>query len=869
MPPKFLLRFFKWFCHPDLHPYIEGDLLELYLERRKIKGKRKADRKFFLEVILLFRPGIIKPLKRLKHLNHISMLKNFIKVGFRNLRKHKGYAGINIFGLAIGLAVSFITLLFIFDEISYDKFHKDGDRIYRITKRYFNGDKIVETVPFRSYLLDRMEEEIPAIESICNLKPFDDIQIIQFEDKSYQESQIAFADSNFFNFFTFPLLEGDASTTLKEPYTVSISKSKAAEYFRDKSPLGEVLSIEKSYDKTGFKAVITGVFEDMPENSHFKYDFLVSMKTGEIENERIGIYSFPLKYGYLKLNPSNTIAEVSELIPGIEEKYAPSFYADYDMHLEAQALHSIHLRSHKERELSSNGDIKQVYIFSAITLLLILIACFNYVNLSTAVAIEKTKNIGVRKIIGANRRQIIFQGLVESGLNSFLALLLAILLAQILLPYFNAFTGKELTISLGHIQFILTFLVVVSLVSILSGIYPAIVLSKKNLQEAIKTNGQSQVIRRALIILQFGISSVLIIATLVIHGQWKMLHQQEHSFKSEEIINVPVNSLKIRDSYALIKDELLRNADVNLVTGTNKNFISELKSFNGLTIPGREGYIDMYYASIDADFFDMYNKKILAGRNFIDYSTDSLGGIIINESAAKLIGKKPEEIVGMKVDAYDGYSPKVVGIVEDFQYQSLHRKIVPMYFQLFHTKEVKDHLKVISLKINTSDLSGTLASVEEIFKKFDNSVPFNYSFLDQDIELAYQKEAKFSQILMLMTIIGIFIACMGVFGITTAVTNQRQKEFGIRKVLGASIFNIVYMINKDFLRLVLFANLLGFPIAYWLMKKWLQNFAYQVEISFSLFVITIIISILIATLGSSYWSVKTAMSNPSESIKTM
>ncbi len=868
MPPSFLLRFFKWFCHPDLHPYIEGDLIELYQERVEQHGKKKADRRFLLDVLLLFRPGIIRPFGKRKTINDMALLKSNVKVGLRNLKRDTVKTAINVTSLAIGLAATFIMTLFILDELSYDKFHEDGERIYRISKRYFNGDKVVETVPFRTYLLDRMAEEVPLIESTTTLKPFGTQQQLGIGDKVFTENQVAFVDSNFFGFFSFPLLEGDRQSVLASPYTVAISKRKADEYFKDKSPIGETMTIEGAYDKIGFTARVTGVFEDMPQNSHFQFDLLVSMKTGELENERRGIYSFPIKYGYLKLHPAQHIAAVNELIPLIEEKYAPSFYADYDMHLCTQALFDIHLRSQRERELARNGDLRQIYIFSAIALLVLLIASFNYVNLTTAMATEKANEIGVRRTIGASRRQLIGQFLTEAGLTTSIALILAFIVIQIILPYFNAFPGKNLGLDLTKIRLLLAFLSITTAVSLLAGIYPALVLSGTRLKLTLSRMRTSSV-RRALVVLQFGISSILIIGSIVIFNQWRMLSNQQYSFQPEEILNIPVSSLQIRNNYPLIKEELLRHPEIKMVAGSNKDFIAELKSFNGLTLPGREGYIDMYYATIDADFFDLYDKKMINGRNFIDYSADSLGGIILNEAAVKLLGYTADDVLGLKLEVYDGYSPQVIGVTEDFQYQSLHGKVVPMYFQLLQSTEVEDQLKVITVKLNTDRLSTSLAAIQDIFKQFDENATFDYSFLEEDIELAYQEEERFSQILALMTIIGILIACMGVFGITTAIAHQRQKEFGVRKVLGASSWNISFLINQDFFKLILLANVLGFPLAYLVTQHWLQNFAARIEVGFPVFVISLLCSCGVVILGSSYWSLKAATSNPVDSIKNI
>ncbi|MDN5199763.1 ABC transporter permease [Fulvivirgaceae bacterium BMA10] len=871
-PPGPVLRFLKWFCHPELHAYIEGDLHELYRERLKKSGKRKADLRFVFDVLMLLRPSLIRPIKVFNGLNNYDMIRNYLAIGIRNLRKHNGYASINIFGLAIALTVCFTATLFVFDELSFDRFHKDGDRIYRITKRYFNGDKTVETVPFRSYLLDHMSEDIPAIEGTTSLKPLDEKQIVTHNGKKYGENALTFCDANFFDFFTFDLKLGDAKSALEDPYTLVISESKSKEYFKDESPMGEVITIKSAYDGIGFDAKITGVFKDMPGHSHFHFDFLISMATGRVEDERRGIYGFPMKYGYIKLHQGHSIDEVSELIPVIENQYAPDFYATYDMHLFPQSLLDIHLRSQKERELEINGSITHIYVFSAVAILILMIACFNYINLATARAIEKAKEVGVRKTVGAFRYQLITQFLVESIMTALLALLVAIILTALTLPYFNAFSGKALSLGLSQYPIILVFVLISVLVGMASGLYPAVVLSRilpsKVLKSSTGNRNGAQPMRKILVVSQFVISTILIIATLVIFDQWQLFRTQQYSFKTEEILNIPVNSLKIRNSYAALKEELLRNTSIKLVTGCEKDFVSELKSFNGLTVLGREGFVDMYYAMIDADFFEMYGKKIVSGRNFLDYSADSLGGIIINESAAKLIGKKTEEMLGLHVEVYDGYAPKVIGVVEDFQFQSLHGKVVPMYFQLFYTQEVVDHLKVISVKVNTNHILKTLASIEKTFKKFDPDALFDYSFLDYNIKIAYQEEERFAKIFTFITVIAIIIACMGIFGIATAITNQRKKELGVRKVLGASIPQIVLLINKDFVKLVIIANLIAFPIAYLIMKKWLQDFAYQTEIGIVTFIIALFASLGVAILSAGYWSVKAATSNPAEALKT-
>jgi len=863
---RILLKFFRWFCHPDLQASIEGDLMEIHEERVFSKGARHADILLLRDVLLLFRPSIIKPASGTYRMNNYGMFNNHVKVGLRNILKHKGYSVINIGSLAIGLTFSFLVVLFLIDEFSYDRFHKDGDRMYRITKSYFNGDKTVETVPFRSYLLDQMQSDISAIESTTSLKPFSQKQRVKIGESTYTEERLAFVDSHFFDFFSFQLLSGFESSVLAEPYTLVISKSKADKYFPGDSPIGKVISINGAFDEVGFEAKITGVFQDMPENSHFHFDFLISMVTGDLENDKRGIKSFAVKYGYLKLWSGRSIEEVEALIPEIEAQYAPPFFAAYDMHLKPQALFDIHLRSKMQEELDANGDILQVWIFSGVALLTLLIACFNYVNLATARASEKRKEISVRRAIGSSRKQLVAQFMIESILTAFLALFLAVGLVMLILPFFNAFSGKALELSPSQIQVIMIFILITILTGSLSGMYPAIDLSRKKKGNSFLEKPQFS-LRKILMVLQFSISSILIVVSLVIYGQWHLISDQQFAFDSSEIVNIPVKSKKIRDDFKTLKSELLKFGDIKIVTGSNKTFISKLTSFNGLTISAKEGFIDMYYAAIDADFFELYEKKFVSGRGFIEYSTDSINGIVINESAARLIGKSPDEIIGLSIDVYDGYSPKVIGVVEDFQFQSLHAGVVPMYFQLFYTKEIVDHLEIISLKVNTNHLSETLGVIEQTLGEFDQNIDFEYSFLDRDIGLAYEKEEKFSKIFTLITGIAILIACMGVFGITTAITNQRKKEFGVRKVLGASFLNIGILINKDFVILIMIANLFAFPIAYFLMTNWLQTFSQQIEIGVRIFMLATITSLFIAMLGSVYWSVKAAISNPVDSLK--
>ncbi len=866
--PPFLVL--KWFCRSEFYPAIEGDLIEVYALQLKKRGPFQAYLLLCKEVLLLLRKEVIKPVYSVETTANTIMLHHYLRLAIRNLRKQKSYSLVNLFGLSVALVIALLVSLYISHEFSYDNFHEDSNRIYRVTKSYFNGDKKVETVPFRSYLLEHIRDEITGVESTTTLKPFSGNQVIQHQDKTISESHITFVEDNFFDFFNFDLIQGNKKSVLSKPYTVVISSSQAQAVFPSQTAVGKEITIKEAFSGRQFVASVTGVFADMPENSHMHFDYLVSMATGEIENKKERIYSFPLKYGYLKLSPGVEIAAVAEQIPKIEEAYAPRFYATHDMHLHPQPLASIHLQSNMENELETNGDVRQVYLLVGIAGLILMIAFFNYINLTIANSSLREKEVGLRKSIGAFRKQLIGQFLTESFLNTTAALFVAIILTYFLLPNFNAFTGKTLALSGQQIETIALLAGIVLLAGLLSGFYPALILTKVKPATAMKSKGIGKggmIPRRLLVTLQMGVAVFLMIITVVVFKQWKMLQSSKFSFNTEDIINIPVSSLTLRDNYQVLKQELLQNADVLAITGSNKNFISPLTSFNGLTVPGHEDFVNIYRAVVDADFFSLYNKKFISGRNFVDHSTDSLNSIIINQSAAKLVGVGPEEIIGMKVKwGDDDYTSEIIGVVEDFQFQSMHSRIVPMHFQTFHSQRLADHLKVITIKLDSKNFASTLAQIESTFKKLDEKALFSFSILDYEIGEAYQKELRFGQIFMGATFFSLLLAALGIFGIAASSTSLRRKEISIRKVLGASFLRVLFSVNREFVVLALAANIFAWPLAYLLSEKWLSNFAYKVDISTAVFISTLGTSLTIAILTALFWTYRSAAANPTKAL---
>lgn len=881
-PPKWMVAFFVWCSKPAQVDDLIGDMEELYHANIKNKTVLFARYQFFKQSIHLLLSYTVKKRKKSSihrtgrsTQNQTSMYLNYVKIALRGLRKNISFATINILGLALGLGLCFMIILYVQSEVGYDKFHKDADRIHRITKSYKVGEKNVESARLRYYLAPPFKENIPAVEDFSSIKKIEETLNISLDERQFDENSVAFVDDNFFSFFSFKLLMGEPKSVLQEPSSIAISQSMSRKYFQGESPINQTLRLSlKSNKEKFFLAKVTGVFEDMPVNSHFNLNFLLSKSTAESQGARIGLKGLVMQHNYLKLNPGHSIEEVNDKIPYIEKNYAPSFFEAAGIHLHTQRMTDIHLQSKMEDEIGVNGDIQYVHLLSLIGVFILLIACFNYMNLATANAFSNAKEVGIRKVLGSRRAQLITRFFTESISVAVIAFLCGLVIASLSLPYFNLLSGKTLSFSVSeNLNLLLVFFGIAFFVGIISGLYPALYLSKfnavKSLKGTLSRHGKTtKVFRKSLVITQFMISAALILSTLVVFKQFEYLKAKNLGFDTERVVNINAASEELNNGYAVMKQQLLNLPTVQAVAGSGSELVTDfsLEVTNGITVPGHSQPIDMNYVFVDEDFFQLYGIPVKSGRDFRATITDAKNGIILNQTAVKRIGSQVDSIIGSKVNLYSNYNPSVIGVVEDFHFESLYQAIGPIYFQLFSSKKTEQKLKTISVKISDNSLPETISEIENIFLRLYPDEPFTLRFLDDKIQKSYSRESRFTNIFGIFSVLAIFMASLGVFGLGIQTATSRQKEISVRKVLGASFNNIVSILTKELLLLVVLANIIAAPIAYFSINEWLQNFPYRETIGFEVFVIVLISTLTITIISIVPQALKTASTNPSRSL---
>jgi len=795
------------------------------------------------------------------------MFKNYLKSALRQLWRNKFYSLINIFGLAIGLASCLLILLYVQDELSYDQFHKNKDRIYRITEEFKTGEGVMETglTPYK--LAPDLKNQFPEIEKVVRIDYDLEKYMVKYGDKKFMEESITSADSVFFNFFSFPLLEGNAATVLNDPYTVAISDKQAKKYFPGENSVGKILEFTDARSYKSFQAKVTGVFQEMPQNSHFHKDFILSKSTADIlipeRNEDLGWTSH---FSYMLLAPGTNPEKLEKAINQYIFKNYPKNVTNWWSHFRLQSLNDIHLHSNLKEELEPNGDISYVYIFSAIAIFLILLASINYMNLATARAANRAREVGVRKVVGAMKWQLIYQFLGESIIITLLALFIAGILTQLSLPLFNELSGKEIVLNFFNLKLLAIIIPVTLLVGILSGSYPAFFLSAfqpvKVLKGTLAKAGQkSLLLRSGLVVLQFSISIMLIIGTIIIYKQWHFLQNKKLGIDSEQVLIVHAETNKILNQYPVLKNELLKHSGIADVTASRKNLTTRFGNYTTLLMEGQEKGKSIPWTFVDVNFFKTFDIPIISGFDFPrQYKSDSLTKFILNESAVKLLGLNSP--IGTKIQAI-GRKGEITGIVKDFHFESLHAAISPVVF----IPEVTD-LNYIAIKVKSNDLKKTIQSIERVYKQIDPEAIFNYSFLNDDITNLYKTEARFFSVFTIFSGLAIFIACLGIFGLASFTASQRKKEISIRKVLGASVQNISLLLTKEFIKLVIVANLIAWPVAYFFMYSWLLDFPYRIEPGIGMFLSAAVIAVLIAILTVSFQAIKAALANPVKSLRT-
>ncbi|HEV8083582.1 MAG TPA: ABC transporter permease [Chitinophagaceae bacterium] len=802
------------------------------------------------------------------------MIRNYFKTAWRNIRKNKLFSFINILGLSIGIATCFVIMLYVQDELSYDRFNKNADNIVRVLFRAnINGGKINESVAMPP-LAEAMKRDFPQVQDATRIQDQGSSKII-YKNKVFKADQFANVDANFFSIFTLPILKGDAKTALLQPHTVVMTQSTAKKYFGNEDPIGKTIIVTADDNRP---YIVTGIVKDIPVNSHFHFDVFGSMKSNERASEDTWMSGG--FHTYLLLKPGTDIKQMETGFPAMVKKYmGPAIQQAMGLSLNdfitkgnslgfaLQPLTDIHLNSSTTTEFEPGGNEMYVYIFGGVAIFMLIVACINFINLSTAGASKRAKEVGIRKVAGSGKFQLIGQFLSESILITFFALFIAFALVQLALPAFDNISGKHLSFD---VKPVLAFVGLGLLVGVAAGIYPAFYLSSFKpiavLKGKLTANHKSFGLRSSLVVFQFFISVALIIATIVVYQQMKYMQNKDLGYNKEQLLTIP-NSYALGKNEQAYKQQLLQNTEIENATmswykpadGNYNNALAYPQGNDNNVVNG----VDYH---VDENYIPTLGMHIVSGRNFSkDFPTDS-SAIILNETAAKALGWNnataiDKTVIRQNSDKGRNFPFHVIGVVKNFNFKSLHEAISPLYMSLQPESG-------LIFKIKTTDVASLLATMKKQWDGYNTGEPFTYTFMDDLFNKTYSAEQKTGTILNIFSVLIIFVACLGLFGLATYTSEQRTKEIGIRKVLGASVMQVTQMLSTEFLKLVLIASLIAFPAAWWAMHKWLQSFAYRINISWWVFIIAGITALIIALITVSFQAIKAAVANPVKSLRT-
>jgi putative ABC transport system permease protein len=797
------------------------------------------------------------------------MLQNYLKIAWRNIWKSKVFSAINVLGLAAGLACCLLMFLFIQHELSFDKFHARAKNIYRITSVPQTGEEKRELAVTPAPWGPLMQKDYPEIKVFVRLlKDQRTLAGEKGKEHSFVNNTL-FVDSSFFDVFSFKLLQGEGTTILTQPNTIVLTKNLARRYFGNADPVGKPLEITTSFTST-IDVTITGVVDEPPSSSHVKFEALLSMSTlGDLS----GLWSYHMHNTYVVLGDGARKEAVDEKLKSFSSKYIDNNpAADGRQDIQLQPLTDIHLRSQMVGELEANGDITYVYVFSGIALFVLLIACLNFMNLSTVRSLKRAREVGLRKVVGAERSQLVKQFLTESVLIAFFSLLLALIIVVVTLPVFNLLAERTLTMNFtGNAAFVVILVGLTLAVGLLSGLYPASVLSSFKPVEVLKGSfqktGSGGSLRKVLVTLQFMISIALIASTILVYRQLKFVQNKKLGFDKEKVIVATLQGNSDADKLQTLKTAVIGTSGVVAVAAAStipstKIPVNLIHNENAADNQNRS----MQMLFVDHDFVKTLQMKLTAGRDFSSaYGTDATEGFILNQEAVKQLGwQTAKNAIGK---SFQWVLPdtvlkngKIVGVVEDFNITPLKTAVQPLVMHILPRR-----FQYLYIRVNSN---AALSAVAKQFKQINPGQPFEYVFLDDVINSMYASETKLGKIFGYFSGLAILIACMGIFGLSIYSAQQRIKEIGIRKVLGASTISIVSELSKEFLKPVLIAACIAAPIAWYGMNKWLQDFAYRISIEWWVFVLAAFIAVLVALLTISFQSIKAAIANPVKSLRT-
>ncbi len=875
-PPRFPLRFFRWYCHPKLRDSIEGDLMELYEENLKVKGKFKADSKFTLDVLLLFRKGIIKPTEGYKNLNTYGMYKSYFKIGWRSLIKNKGYSYINIIGLTVGMAVTLLIGMWVVDEISFNRYHKNYDRIAQVYQHQVVNNEIKTNaavpVPLGSELKNSYTSNFKHVVQMW----WEQSHTLALDDLKIPRNGV-FMSKEGLEMFSFQMLRGSWKS-LDDPASIILSESTAHAIFGDQDPINETIKIDNHID-----VKVTGVFKEIPANSRFhslefisSWDLWMSanpwMKDDE-HNWNSDDINFTDVITFVEIEPATTFEDVSKKIEKIKFNKLPQQVAiEENPKVFLQPMSHWHLYSEWKDGQETGGRIQFVWLFGIIGVFVLILACINFMNLSTAQSEMRSKEVGIRKTIGSARTQLIGQFFIETFLIVLFAFVLAIGLASVALPWFNQLAEKDMTMPWTTPTFILIGLSFVLFTSFLAGSYPALFLSSfqpvKVLKGTFRVGRFANAPRKVLVVVQFSVSVTLIIGTITVWQQIQFAKNRPIGYTREGLIAIRKNSNEFIENARPLKNKLRHSDAIAEVAESSSPATETWFTFSNFNWQGKDpnAKIGFNCTVVSPDYGKMMEWNFVQGRDFSRaFSTDS-SAVILNQTATRLIGwQNPldEEIT------WQNKKFKVIGVIQDMIVDSPYEQVKPSVYFMTNKFFLNTFGNVwLTMRLNPNlSTQDAIARVEKEFKSVMHTVPFEFKFINQEFEKKFASEERIGKLATVFAMLAIFISCLGLFGLASFVAQQRTKEIGLRKVMGASVFNLWKMLSGDFVVLVIISVLISIPVAFYTLNNWLNNFQYRAELAWWIFATAGLSALGITLITVSYQSIKAAIANPVKSLR--
>ncbi len=867
-PPKLANRFLRWFCAPEFIEEVQGDLEELYDEDLVRHGQRKANRQYWRNVIRHLRPIFLRKASiQLSTQNHTAMWSNYLKIALRNFWKSKVISSINVIGLSLGLASCLIVFFHVKDELSYDQFIENGDDIYRVLNVYPSYDPPYWAggpIP----LGPTLKEEFPGIRDAVRLwQDYD--PTLQLGDKVFKESDLIFADSSFFQMFSFDLEVGNPKTVLSEPNTIVFTRDMVNKYFGEEDPMGKTIKYNGGRGQIELK--ITGIMDNLPHNTHMQFDFLASFLT--VKRNQYYWGSFKPIWTYVTLNEGVAPQDIISALPDFAAKYTPDRVKEEEgFTFTLEKMSDIYMKSKAARNMKPLGNLQAIYVFAIVGISILLIACINFVNLSMAKSLSRSKEVGIRKTIGARKWQVVKQFLVESTLTITLSLVVAGIWIALFLPIYNVVTGKEILVKeLFKPQFVGPAVTVLLVVCMVAGLYPALFISRAKTVNALKRStdkaGASLGLRKAFVVFQFLISATLIIGILITQRQMSYITNKSLGVTTENVVAIPYSQ-----NAQVFIDQLEAIPEV-ISYGISQRLPVNVMNYDGRTfhVEGMDKAVNAQSCVISGDFLETFDIEIIAGRNHFREASDQWE-FLINETAVQDYGwNTPENALGKTIfyDPEDTVVGKVIGVFKDYHLESLHEKIPPMlmFRNAYADRWTRWGKDFISIKFQTDEIARLLETIEQKWVEQNPDKAYFNVLLDDSYKQLHEADYRFATIFNYITVIAILIACLGLLGLSMLAVRQRTKEIGIRKALGATVIGVSQLLSRSFLKLVLIGLILAAPVAYYLMENWLNGFSYRISIGIEQFIIAFLLTVLVSMLTIGFQTIRAAMANPAHSLR--